>query len=138
MRGETVTLTIAGLDQDANLIPAIIRAAYMEISAQVGEGEGRTEISNKCHELDFHVYAESSPATLVLGPEGPCGDSSLSTLTIGITVVPCSTGFEQDKDRCICDRRLNGYTTNCNIDTRSFKRKGPIWFRYDEEPKLST
>ena len=133
MRGETVTLTLAGLDQDANPIPAIIKAAYMEISAQVGEGEGRIEISNKCQQIDFHVYAESSPATLVLAPEGPCGDSSLSTITIGITVAPCSTGFEQDKNRCTCDRRLNGYTTNCNINTRSFKRKGSIWFRYDKQ-----
>ena len=133
MRGEFVSIRISALDQYEKPVPAIVRSSYKEITAQIGKGEDRKEIFSRCEELQYRVYSRSSEATLVLMPEGPCADSPLSIITIHITLVPCSVGFEQDKDRCICDRRLTDYISLCDIATHSVHRKGLVWLRYDEE-----
>ena len=132
MRGETLTLTIAALDQDERSAPATVMASYKEISAQIGEGEERSYIFNICEEVHYHIYAKNSTATLVLEPEGPCGNTPLSIITINISMMPCSVGFEQDTDRCVCDRRLL-HIEECNIDTRSIQKNKSIWLRYDEK-----
>ena len=133
IRGETMTLTIAALDQDENPVTAVVGASYRELSAQVDKGEERKEILAGCKAIHYNIYAIKSAATLILSPEGPCSDSPLSTITVHITVMPCSTGFEQCEDRCECDRRLHEYISVCDIDSRSVKREGLVWLRYDEE-----
>ena len=135
IRGETLSIAVAVLDQDENPVPGFVRAGYSDVSAQLGKGEERREIGNECENLHYHVYAKESVATLVLKPEGPCRDSSLSVITINVTVLPCSVGFEQKKDRCICDRRLTKYfnISLCDIETNSIERKQLIWLRYDED-----
>ena len=133
IRGETVKIALSALDQDENSIPATARASYREISAKVDKGEERQDVLKKCEGLNYRVFATDFAATLILKPEGPCSDSPLSTITIHITVMPCSTGFEQCEDRCECDRRLHEYISVCNVDSRSVKREGLVWLRYDEE-----
>ena len=133
MRRGVLSIGITALDQNKNSVPAITKANYKELSAQIVKGEERKKIPDRCKELQYHIHSTSSEATLVLGPEGPCTDSPLSIITVHITLVPCSVGFEQDKDRCICDRRLTDYISLCDIATHSVHRKGLVWLRYDEE-----
>lgn len=137
MRGETVQVTIGALDQDNNLVPAIIRASYQELTAQLGKGESRREISNQWEVFTYHIFTAwpSYSAILQIEPEGPCRSSVLSSVTIFISIIPCHFGFEEHKDRCVCDRRLTTYLniTTCYLETLSVKRVGPIWFQFGEK-----
>lgn len=134
MRGESLTVTIAALDQDDNLVPSIITASYTErLSAQLKQGERSQDIANKCTELKYHIFTVLSAATLVLEPTE--NSHPLSNLIAYIHIVPCSRGFEQQGNACVCDRRLNNRLniTVCDIDAQSIHKRGPIWVRYDEE-----
>ena len=136
MRGETIKLTVAAVDQDQNSLISVIRAYYNEPSAEVDVGEGRRTIQGECTTLFYHVFATEFPATLVLEPVGICERSPFSAISVHVNLIPCSSGFRQDKDRCVCEERIMDYlgnSTACNIDSRSIERKGSIWLRYDEQ-----
>ena len=133
MRGETVNVSVTSVDQDSNPVPSVIRANYEKTTANLGEGEGRNRLNN-CTTLLYHIFSVDSSAKLILQPEGVCERSPLSNLAINIEIVGCSRGFEQDKDRCVCDRRLTKYLniTICLIDNLSVERKATIWLSYEE------
>ena len=148
MRGETIKLTATSVDQDENPGQSTIRAFYAEPLAELDVGEWRKTANRMCTNLSYHIFTVESSATLVLQLLDKCENSTLSTITVHIQLTPCSRGFElhnntcacdRRNDRCICDRRLVQYFDDCNIDTRSVKRKGPTWLRYDQHHlKLST
>ena len=99
---------MTSVDQDSSPVPSIIRAYYVETTADLGEGEGRNSLNN-CTTLTYHIFTVDSSASLVLQSEGFCERSPLSSLAIDIEIVNCSRGFELNKDRCDCDRRLRRY-----------------------------
>ena len=135
MRGETVEAIVVSVDQDENPVPSVIRTGYENTTANLGEGEGRNRLNNSCTTLRFHIFTVDSSARLIMQPEGVCERSPLSSLAIIITLVNCSRGFEQSKDRCVCDRRLTQYlnVTNCLLEPQSVERREPIWLRYEED-----
>ena len=96
MRGEGMTVTIAALDQDENIVPSTITANYREASsAQLKQGERSRDINNSCAELKYHIFTHLYTATLVLEPsENPY---PLFNITIHVHLVPCSRGFEQQR-----------------------------------------
>ena len=60
--------------------------------------------------------------------------SNYSSITISIVLQPCPRGWERNKDRCECDRRLKYFNiTSCNITGDTVKRVGSTWLRYDEQ-----
>ena len=65
-----------------------------------------------------------------------CERSQFSAITIHITMIPCSVGFEQVEDRCVCERRLLKFFSNktvCDIDTKSIDERGYVWLQYDTD-----
>ena len=135
MRGEIVKAIITSVDQAKNRVPSVIRGSYENITAILGEGEGRKKLNDSCTTLHFHIFTVDSSATLILQPEGFCERSPLSSVAITIELVNCSRGFELMNDRCVCDRRLKSYLniTNCLLETRSVERREPIWLRYEND-----
>ena len=137
MRGETIELNLATVDQDNNPKTSFIRAEYNELTAQLDKQEAKVETGISCNKLSYHIFTNSTSATLVLRPDGYCQQSDFSTITVHIEVIPCSKGFEVHDDRCGCDTRLtkllNTNTTTCDVTTDSMQRKGSMWLRYDED-----
>ena len=134
MRGEIIEAIVTTVDQDENPVPSVIRVSYEKTTANLGEGEGRNRLNNSCTALHFHIFTVDSSARLILQPEGVCERSPLSSLAIIVELENCSRGFELNKDRCVCDRRLSQYlnVTNCLLETQSVERREPIWLRYEE------
>ena len=135
MRGDSVKVSVTAVDQDRNPVPAIVRATYAVTTAVLGEGEGRIQFTGSCRTVAYHLFTADTSATLILRPEGVCERSSLSNVAINFKIVKCSQGFELNKDRCVCDRRLMRYLniTTCFIDTQSVQRKQSIWFEYQND-----
>ena len=135
MKGGIISIPLVVLDQNDIPVKAIVRAGYRELTADLGKGESRKEIANQWGMFQYHVFTTHSSAILIMEPEGICRGSPLSSLTIHISIIPCSPGFEEREDRCICDRRLSRYLniSACYLETHSIERVGPIWLRYDEE-----
>ena len=135
MRGEAIRLALAALDQDGNPVAGVVRARYEEIDAQLDKGEVKRQLlGGNYTDTSYHIFTNKSRANLVLWPEGVCSESKLSTIKINISVVPCMRGFEQNYDRCICDRRLKQLNvTSCHIDARTISKKGDLWLTIDED-----
>ena len=135
LRGQIVNPIVTTVDQVETSATSSIMAHYTEVPAKLGEGEGRQLVYDYCTNMSYHIYTEADSATLVLQPEGYCERSPLSTIKIHIRLQNCTTGFEQFKDRCVCDRRLLKYLSNvtCSIESFSISRKGSTWFSYSEE-----
>lgn len=131
LRGGKFELRLAVLDQDDNPRPSTIRASYREVASALDKGEGSQETSSQCKSFGYHIFTADSEAELLLEPVGPCQQSNLS---VHITIMPCSRGFEQKDDRCVCDRRLTRHldVNACNIDSDSTASKGSIWLMYDD------
>ena len=140
-RGQSVSLPVAAVDQAENPIPSIISASYSEtLSAQLKQGERSQETIGRCTELKYHIFTQrfTETATLVLEPsENPCRQSQLSLFSIHIAIKPCSIGFEQEGNTCVCDKRLTKHfgisSSSCSVDDQTVERQGPSWLRYDEK-----
>lgn len=90
MRGESVFVNINAVDQTEYPLISIIKANFKTLSAQLDKGEGRKEVNGNCSELSYRVFTTSTFSTLELHPDGPCDRSPLSSITIHISVLPCS------------------------------------------------
>ena len=135
IREEQINLHGVVVDQDQNSKESIIAADSIEPEAKLGEGEGRRITGDKtCVVLSYHVFTHDALATLILRPEGYCERLNYSSTTISIVLQPCPRGWERNKDRCECDRRLKYFNiTSCNITGDTVKREGSILLRYDEQ-----
>ena len=137
MRGQSLVVSVAALDQDENPVPSIISASYREtLSAQLKQGENSRQILGRCTDLSYHIYTSNmtNETTLVLESlEDPCRPS-LSTVAIRIRMQPCSRGFEQQEKECVCDRRLTEHfgISVCDINTYSIEMRRSLWLQYDE------
>ena len=133
MRGEVISVALAAVNQDGNPVPSTITAAYNTESVYLEKGERSANIFH-CSVRKYHMFTvNDSTATLVLEPDGLCKHLPLSLIKIHINIAPCSNGFEQDMNTCVCERRLKMFNiATCIIETHSVERKGSIWLKYDE------
>ena len=136
MRGQTIDLKGIIVDQASNPKTSYVLARYSGFIAELGEGESRGISDGRCTNLSYHVFTEKSSALLVLEPEGPCEHSNFSSVTVHITIVRCSRGFEKDSDRCVCDGRLTKFFEDvvCDVDTESIliNDHSGAWLHYGE------
>jgi predicted outer membrane repeat protein len=137
MKGQRITLLATVVDNSLNQRPGVIRAAYDEATAQLGKLEGSTNIGSKCSSLSYHIFSTGVSATLNLRPQGHCTHWNTSGLSAHIDMVPCTRGFENHEDRCVCDKRLAnhfGASIACDIDTETVQRNGRMfWLRFDDK-----
>ena len=134
--GQIINLLGTVVDQDNNPKASYIRADYNETTAELGKGEGRRETGTNCSKLSYHIFTRNHSATLVLRPEGSCASSNFSSITVYIELKSCPSGFEQNEDKCECDKRLShhfkGIVCDINADTITTK-ESTTWLRYDEK-----
>ena len=75
-----------------------------------------------CTDLNYQIHSAKDSALLVLYPEGPCRDIGIARREINITFLPCPVGFVKSDSECICEERLQLFTTNCSVDDNSIER----------------
>ena len=84
-------------------------------------------ISASCTNVYFRLssHKEDHSVNLGLFPENPCQSLSRS-LEITVYIKPCPYGFEISKDhsKCVCNKKIQIFTSNCCIDDLSFERTG--------------
>ena len=136
-RGQTIDLIGTIVDQDQNQKVSFVKASYSSLSTQLDKGEEIIQTGSECRNLSYHIFSSSSSAVLTLQPDGYCEYSNFSSITVHITVAPCSKGFEKHDDRCICDNRLTklfgDIVCDVNTDSMAIRERSNIWLRYDQE-----
>ena len=66
-----------------------------------------------CSNISYTLYSTEDHEELTLHPDGSC--SEYGKITVDVTFKSCPPGFDQQNDKCVCEKRLAQYTTNCSI-----------------------
>ena len=128
-RGEIFPISIAALDQINQTIPAIIRS-YLSSSVGTHSLNRRDlleKTSRSCTELHYQVFSEDTSQELILYAEGPCHNVGEAQKSVHLMFRPCPVGFQLSQGECICDRQLQSFTTECNIEDATVTRTNNFW-----------
>ena len=136
---DSFSLYVVAVDQVNKTVPATVFSSFTNHLLE--ESETIRRISASCSKLKYHVPFPKSYEThkLIIFPEGPCSNKSISVLNISINVINCSCppGFmraqSETKCDCVCDRQsesFSKYRIECDITNQLVIRKGSFWITY--------
>ena len=121
VRGKEFTLLAVTVGQNKGIVPSSVRTSLTN-DVQISAAQRIQSIGKECTPIAYRLSTDKNATTLVLFPDGPCRDSETSRRQIHVKFRPCPDGFTLDGSECICEARLQRYTTNCSIDTNSIER----------------
>ena len=137
--GETFIVSLVAVDQVNHTVENVSIFSSMESSKNwLSKGQIVQNTSESCTNLTFSILSSGNLSiphndTLHLYADGPCKSASHSKRTIQIHLQPCNCaiGFEisseRDKCDCVCDQRLENYTTTCNVTKSVLEREKNFW-----------
>ena len=129
-RGETFSISIAALDQADQPIPAVIRSYILSSAGMythLRRGDPLQQTGRSCTDLRYQVFSEDESQEVILYAEGPCRDIGEARKSIHLTFHPCPLGFQLLQAECVCDKQLQTFTTECNIEDATVTRSSNFW-----------
>ena len=121
VRGEEFTLMAVIVGQSRGIIPSLVRTS-LNTSIQISASQRVQPTGKECTPIIYRLSSNLNNTTLILFPDGPCRDIMRSQRQIHISFLPCPDAFILDGTECVCEDRLQKYTTNCSVDNDSIER----------------
>ena len=121
VRGTEFTLMAVIVGQNRGIIPSQVRTS-LNTSIQINASQRVQPTGKECTPITYRLSSNRNTTTLILFPDGPCRDNDKSQQRIRISFLPCPDAFILDGSECICEDRLQKYTTNCSVDNNSIER----------------
>ena len=144
--GETFHVSLVAVGQRNGIVPSAVRSRFATLDSNYLtslQGFQYTQETNStCTKLSYTVFAPDFSVQLYLYADGPCTTFSnelFVQLDISLT---CPPGFSLSvtESLCICEQRLERYTSHCNItDGLGQIARGShdqFWVGYDESHGL--
>ena len=134
--GELFHLPVVATGQRDGVVPAVVRAFFAEAdgNTSLAQFQDTQNVKADCTDLYYHIRssAVNKTATLVLYADGPCGTDGI-VFNMSFQFLPCPPGFTLNSSEmmCVCEPRLQKYTTGCNITEGTLSREGEFWVGYD-------
>lgn len=128
-RGQTFNVSIAAVGESDVIVPVTLGANVPTCRGQnaaLGEGEAIQAGGRTCTNVHYSVRSPRDSEYLNIYPEGPCRDIS-GLVTVKITFLPCTDGFDLSYSECICELRLQKYTNTCSANDETILRQGEFW-----------
>ena len=122
VRGKEFTVNAVAIGLDGGTVPSNILISSSN-DFQVGVNQSKQWAGKKCTPITYQLFSEKNTTTLVLFPEGPCRDSGQSRREIIVNFLPCPEGFSLEGSSCVCEERLQQYTTECSVNDNSIRRQ---------------
>ena len=117
--GQTVGVSLAAVGQRNGTVPATITAQYdPDDGATFGDLQATQTSTATCSELHYTIFSRKKTEIVNLHADGSCRVESIP-LSVSISLLDCPIGFTFSNitNQCVCDKRLQKYTNNCNINT---------------------
>ena len=115
IRGKSFTLMVVAVGQNGGVVPSSVRTS-LENDIKVSPSQRIQSTGKECTPITYQLSSDKDSIKLVLFPDGPCRDTGDSRTEIDITFLPCPDGFTLEGSDCVCEERLQRYTTNCSVD----------------------
>ncbi len=120
IRGKEFTLSAVTVGQSKGIVPSSVRTSLTN-DVQISAAQRIQSIGKECTPITYRLSTDKNTTTLILFPDGPCRDTDFSHRKINIQFLPCPDGFTLDGSECVCEDRLQRYTTNSCVDTNSIE-----------------
>ena len=132
--GATLRVSVIAKGQRNGTISAVIKSDHTQGSVRINALQTVQSIPAECTSLMYTIFSllTEDEVEFSLYAEGPCPQKQ-SYHFLHLKILECPPGFELSKVKqsCVCDSRLQPYTTVCYIDNGTVLRDGNFWVGYD-------
>ena len=122
VRGKEFTMNVVAIGLGGGVVPSNILISPSN-DFRIGANQRIQWAGKKCTPIAYQLFSEKNSTTLVLYPEGPCRDTGQSGWEIIVNFLPCPEGFSLEGSSCVCEERLQQYTTECSVSDNSIRRQ---------------
>lgn len=131
-RGQHFVLSLVAVDELDKPVNATIRAELLsstKSNSRLSRFESSQVIGDSCTNITYHVFSDSKQNSedLIVFAEGLCNRLGTAGKTVKVVFFPCPDGFHQDRDACVCEKRLQKYTSQCNVDSLTIRKDSDFW-----------
>ena len=119
VRGKEFTVHAVVVGQNEGINPSSV-SAYAINSVLTANHIQSTKKS--CTPLRYRLTSNQNSSTLVLTADGPCKGGEISQRNVTVDFLPCPDAFSLQGSECVCESRLQRYTSNCSVDDDSIER----------------
>ena len=134
-KGFNFNVSIVAVDQVNHTVGNVpIHSSLQYTQSGLGDGQLIQMTKHNCTNLTFSIHSPHNSESLTLFAEGPCRNTSSSSLKVDIKFSACScpTGFQAKVSEvtscvCECDSNLPKYITDCNPHDHTLLRKSNFW-----------
>ena len=123
--GQTVWVSLVAVGQRKGTVPSATTAMYdPDNGATFGDLQNAQKIDHPtCTELKYTIFSRKQSETLKIYVDSSCGLEGIP-LSVNVTLLQCPNGFtlSNSSNQCVCEERLQKYTSNCNISNLEITR----------------
>ena len=123
--GQTVGVSLVAVGQRNGTVPATITAQYdPDDGATFGDLQSTQRIDHTtCTELNYTIISRKQTETFKIYVDSSCGSEGIP-LSVSVTLLKCPIGFtlSNSSNQCVCEERLQKYTSSCNISNLEITR----------------
>ena len=135
--GETFQVPVVASGRQNTTASAKIGSRVQNESSSLQGFQYSQEINSNCTPLNFTVFSLLNSVVLQLYEEGACGTFG-DILNINLTINQnCPPGFNTSEmtKSCVCEKRLERFTSSCNITNEKITRDSDqqFWVGYVHE-----
>ena len=126
--GQTVGVSLVAVGQRNGTVPSATTAQYdPDNGATFRDLQSAQRLDHTtCTQLSYTIFSRKESETLKIYVDSSCGLKGIP-LSVNVTLLVCPIGFtlSNSSNQCICEERLQNYTSNCNISNLQITRAAP-------------
>ena len=124
--GQTVGVSLVAVGQRNGTVPSTTTFAQYEPDdgATFRDLQSTQRIDQTtCTELHYTIFSRNDTETLKIYVDDSCGLEG-TPLSVNVILLECPIGFtlSNSSNQCVCEERLQNYTSNCNISNLEITR----------------
>ena len=123
--GQTVGVSLVAVGQRNGAVPSATTAIYdPDNGATFGDLQSTQRIDHTtCTELNYTIFSRKQTETFKIYVDSSFGLDGIPLL-VNVTLLKCPIGFtlSNSSNQCVCEERLQKYTSNCNISNLEITR----------------
>ena len=123
--GQTVGVSLVAVGQRNGTVPSATTTMFdPDNGATFGDLQNAQRIDHPtCTELKYTIFSRKQTETLKIHVDSSCGLEGIP-LSVNVTLLKCPIGFtlSNSSNQCVCEERLQKYTSNCNISNLEITR----------------
>ena len=123
--GQTVGVSLVAVGQRNGTVPSTITAMYdPDDGATFRDLQSTQRIDQTtCTEIYYSIFSRKETETFKIYVDESCGVEGVP-LSVSVMLLECPSGFtlSNSSNQCVCEERLQKYTSSCNISNLEITR----------------